>query len=184
MKLYREGFKKLKFFQVPCENAYEICNKVNSELTVMEKKHQNLLQSSTLFDLMPPDSTKMNSCRRELKMLKQIWDFVYAVESCINDWKKTPWKKINTETMNVECKNFGRAIRQLDKDMRVWQPYMYVETILKNLLTSLSAINELQSPSIRDRHWAELMHTTKVSLSNDGWPLYFGQNFKLFYHWQ
>lgn len=162
-KLYREGFKKLAFFKVPCKNVYQMCNQVNLELNIMETQMKNLCDSAALFELNPPDDNKLRQCRKEIRMVKQIWDFVYAVESCVDDWKKTPWKKIDVEAMELECKNYGKQIRQLDKEMRSWNPYMHVEAVLKNLLTSLRAITELQNPAIRERHWIELMHATKVS---------------------
>ncbi|XP_058455827.1 dynein beta chain, ciliary-like isoform X2 [Malaya genurostris] len=166
-KLYREGFKKLPFFKVPCENVYQMCNQVNLELNIMETQMKNLCDSAALFELNPPDDLKLRQCRKEIRMVKQVWDFVYAVESCVNDWKKTPWKKIDVEAMEVECKNYGKQIRQLDKDMRSWNPYQHVEAVLKNLLTSLRAITELQNPAIRERHWIELMHATKVRFRMD-----------------
>ncbi|XP_055624132.1 dynein beta chain, ciliary-like isoform X2 [Toxorhynchites rutilus septentrionalis] len=166
-KLYREGFKKLAFFKVPCENVYQMCNQVNLELNIMETQMKNLCDSAALFELNPPDDNKLRLCRKEIRMVKQIWDFVYAVESCVNDWKKTPWKKIDVEAMEMECKNYGKQIRQLDKDMRTWNPYVHVEAVLKNLLTSLRAITELQNPAIRERHWIELMQATKVRFRMD-----------------
>ncbi|XP_061501815.1 dynein beta chain, ciliary isoform X1 [Anopheles gambiae] len=162
MKLYRDGFKKLPCFKVPCKNVYDICDQVNLELNIMETQLKNLSDSASLFELSPPDDTKLRLCRKEVKMLKQIWDFVYTVESCVNDWKKTSWKKIDVEAMDVECKNYGKQIRQLDKDMRNWAPYLHLEAILKNLMTSLRAITELQNPAIRERHWFELMQATKL----------------------
>lgn len=35
---------------------------------------------------------------------------------------------------------------------------------MKNMLTSLRAVGELQNPAIRERHWRQLMNSTKVSL--------------------
>lgn len=37
-----------------------------------------------------------------------------------------------------------------------------MENILKNLITSMRAITELQNPAIRDRHWLELMKVTRL----------------------
>ncbi len=33
---------------------------------------------------------------------------------------------------------------------------------MKNIMTSLRAVAELQNPAIRDRHWAQLMQATNV----------------------
>lgn len=38
----------------------------------------------------------------------------------IEFWKKSPWKKIDADGMDQECKRFTKDLRQLDKEMRVW----------------------------------------------------------------
>lgn len=131
----------------------------------LEAQQLNLKDSAELFELCSPNSEKLMLCRKELQMIKQLWDFVHVIESSVDDWKKTPWKKIDVEEMEQECKKMAKDIRTLDKAMRTWQPYIYLEKLLKNLVTSLRAITELQNPAIRERHWIELMQATKVNYS-------------------
>lgn len=50
----------------------------------------------------------------------------------------------------------------LDKEMRGWDTYAGLESTVKNTLTSLKAVGELQNPAIRERHWDQLMVSTKV----------------------
>lgn len=47
--------------------------------------------------------------------------------------------------------------------MRSWDTYTSLEATVKNMLTSLRAVGELQNPAIRERHWQQLMRSTKVS---------------------
>lgn len=82
--------------------------------------------------------------------------------SCIDEWKTTPWKKIDVENMEMECKKFAKEIRSFDKELRGWDTFIQLEAVVKNMLTSLRAVTELQNPAIRDRHWKQLMQTTKV----------------------
>lgn len=51
----------------------------------------------------------------------------------------------------------------LDKEMRPWDTYITLEATVKNMLTSLRAVGELQNPAIRERHWNQLMASTKVT---------------------
>lgn len=162
-KLYHENFMRAPFFRVPCLNVYELCDLVHEELSDMEKKVFGLRESAVHFHLNPPEEGKLIQCRKLVKMVKHIWDFFYVVSSCIDDWKMTPWKKINVEDMETECKRFSKDMRNFDKDMKVLKPYSETEAMIKNLLTSLRAITELQNPAIRERHWTELMVATKVS---------------------
>lgn len=55
-----------------------------------------------------------------------------------------------------------QEMKTLDKEVRVWDVYAGLESTVKNLLTSLRAVNELQNPAVRERHWQQLMHTTGV----------------------
>lgn len=133
----------------------------------MEFEIEDLNKSTELFELVPVDDMKLLSCRRDLKMIKQLWDFVLTVDSCMNDWNNTLWKKIDVENMDQECKKYGKELRNLNKEMRNWEPYTYLEGKLKNLITSLRAITELQNPAIRERHWTELMQATQVRFEMD-----------------
>ena len=36
-----------------------------------------------------------------------------------------------------------------------------LENVVKNMLTSLRAVTELQNPAIRERHWQQLMQVSK-----------------------
>ena len=65
--------------------------------------------------------------------------------------------------MDIECKKFAKDVRLLDKEMRIWNTYIELEATVKNMLTSLRAVGELQNPAIRERHWHQLMTSTKVT---------------------
>ncbi|PSN46658.1 Dynein beta chain [Blattella germanica] len=52
----------------------------------------------------------------------------------------------------------------LDKEMRTWDTYISLEATVKNMLTSLRAVGELQNSAIRERHWQQLMKSTKVMI--------------------
>lgn len=58
-------------------------------------------------------------------------------------------------------------IRALDKEMRAWDTYSGLENTVKNMITSLRAVAELQNPAIRDRHWQQLMQATGVKFTMD-----------------
>ncbi|XP_030371689.1 dynein beta chain, ciliary [Scaptodrosophila lebanonensis] len=164
---YRRKFLAKKFFNVPCRNVYELIDEADLEICALEERQKTLAESAVLFELQGPDPGKIELCRSDIKLVKIMWDFAITIESTINDWKKTPWKKIDIENMDQECKKFGRELRGLDKTMRTWEPFIFMEASLKNLMTSLRAVTELQNPAIRDRHWVELMQTTHVKFNMD-----------------
>lgn len=84
------------------------------------------------------------------------------VNTSIDDWKTTKWKDINVEQMDIDCKKFAKDVRSLDKEMKAWDAFVGLDNTVKNMITSLRAVSELQNPAIRDRHWQQLMQATQV----------------------
>jgi dynein heavy chain len=133
----------------------------------MEKNMAKLDKSAQLFEVQLPDFKQLKQCRKEIKMLKCLWDYTVVVRFTFEDWKKTKSKDINADLMDSECKKFSKDLRSLDKEMRAWDVYTGVENDVKNLMTSLRAVTELQNPAIRERHWQELMKATGVKFTMD-----------------
>lgn len=130
----------------------------------MENELASLADQAALFDVQILEYKSLKITRKEIKQIKQLWDFVNIVMSNIDEWKTTPWKKIDVEGMEMELKKYGKEVRQMDKELRGWDVYIQMENIIKNMLTSLRAVTELQNPAIRERHWVQLMQATKVRI--------------------
>ena len=162
---FRRTFTKMKFFKFKCKKPYEYLGQTNKLIMDFEDQMKKLQESSTLFEVPVPEFKTLEQCRKEVKMLKQLWDYIFLVRTSIDEWKTTPWKDIDVENMDMECKKFSKDIRGLDKDMRSWDSFIGLELTVKNMLTSLRAVGELQNPAIRDRHWNQLVVATRVNFS-------------------
>ncbi|XP_058791425.1 dynein beta chain, ciliary [Phymastichus coffea] len=158
---YRDAFRRFEFFKFDCEKPYELLDEAHELISMQERQMQDIQQSASLFEVMVPEFKQLKQCRKELKLLKQLWDYVNIIRSSVEGWKGTPWRKIDVENMDIECKKFAKEIRGLDKEMRPWDTYTSLESTVKNMLTSLRAVGELQNPAIRERHWFQLMKSTK-----------------------
>lgn len=159
---FREKFRQVAPLAYKSTDVYARLDKLNMEVFKMEQECANLQESATLFEVNTPDYKQLKACRREVIMLKQLWDMVDLVHSCIDDWKTTLWKEIDVDNMDIELKKFVKDIRSLDKEMRAWDAFAGIDSTVKNMVTSLRAVGELQNPAIRDRHWQQLMQATKV----------------------
>uniref|UniRef100_A0A670JUX8 Dynein axonemal heavy chain 9 n=1 Tax=Podarcis muralis TaxID=64176 RepID=A0A670JUX8_PODMU len=120
-----------------------------------------------LFEVNVPEYKQLKQCRREVRILKELWDMISIVISSVNDWETTKWREINIENMELECKKFAKDTRSLDKEMRAWDAFSGLDNKVKNILTSLRAVSELQNPAIRERHWNQLMQATGVQFTMD-----------------
>ncbi|CAF2140297.1 unnamed protein product [Rotaria magnacalcarata] len=159
---FREKFRKELPFAYDQAQVYKKLDQGHIDISNMEREMQMLNDSAALFEVTVPDFKQVKQCRKEIKLLKQLWDYVLLVRTTFDDWKKTKWREINAESMDQECKKFAKDIRALDKEMRAWNAYSGLDDAVKNMMTSLRAVTELQNPAIRERHWLELMKATGV----------------------
>ena len=75
------------------------------------------------------------------------------------------WNDINAATLEEEAKTFQKIVRGLPKECRDWDIYRTVDASVKNFLVSVPCVSDLKSPSMRDRHWEQLMEVTKVHIN-------------------
>lgn len=57
-------------FKYPCDNVYQQIDTTDRELVEIELDILRLNDISTVFDLIPPDVSKLVSCRNDLKSVK------------------------------------------------------------------------------------------------------------------
>ncbi|XP_053327234.1 dynein axonemal heavy chain 11-like [Spea bombifrons] len=159
---FRNRFKNETVFRFDADGPYKNLDKTHKNISRLEAEMKTLQSTADLFEVNVPEYKQLRQCRSDIILLKSVWDMVIFVRTSIKDWMKTPWKQINVEQMDMELRRFAKEMKTLDKEMRTWDVYLGLESTVKNLLTSLRAVNELQNPAVRKRHWLQLMSKTGV----------------------
>ncbi|XP_023565616.1 dynein heavy chain 11, axonemal [Octodon degus] len=162
---FRERFRSCSPLGFNAENPYTVLDKANQELEALEQEVEQMQDSACLFEVALPEYKQMKQCRKEIQLLKGLWDVIIYVRRSIDNWTKTQWRQINVEQMDGELRRFAKEIWSLDKAVRVWDAYSGLEGTVKDMKTFLRAISELQSPALRDRHWHQLMTAIGVKFS-------------------
>ncbi|XP_076016721.1 dynein axonemal heavy chain 11 [Genypterus blacodes] len=162
---FRETFKAEAPFGYTAECPYTSILKSEKAVQALEKEVAELQESTKLFDVTIPDYRDIKLCRREITVLKELWDMVVFVQSSVENWTMTKWRQINVDQMDAELRMFAKDIRKLDKEARVWDVYAGLDLYVKNLLTSLRAVSQLQNLAIRERHWVQLIRTIKMDFT-------------------
>ncbi|KNC98871.1 dynein beta chain, flagellar outer arm [Spizellomyces punctatus DAOM BR117] len=162
---FREEFrKKAPFkFDVGQERAYELIDIVHMDVLAMENEAKALKNSCELFELNVPTYRQLGDCRRDIGMLKSVWDVVSLVTLMFEEWRTTLWTAIDTDAMETRCRDLTKELRRMDKEIKAWDVYSGLDQMVKDMITSLRAVGELRSSAIRDRHWKQLMKTTGVT---------------------
>ncbi|KAG7239799.1 hypothetical protein INR49_028387 [Caranx melampygus] len=164
---FREQFRNKGPFRFDSENPYQMLDAFHLQIQEREAVMASLVESASLFEVTVSEYKQLRQCRREVGLLKELWDMITMVDSSMAAWRTTPWREIHVEDMEQECKHFSKDIRSLDKEVRAWEAYTSLDSRVKNLLTSLRAVAELQNPAIRARHWHQLMAATGVRFTMD-----------------
>ncbi|XP_075466168.1 dynein axonemal heavy chain 11-like [Ascaphus truei] len=159
---FRSRFKNETIFRFDADDPYTHLDKTHRNISRLEGEMKKLQDTADLFEVSVPEYKQLRQCRTDIILLKSVWDMVIFVRTSIKDWMKTPWKQINVEQMDMELRRFTKEMKTLDKDIRTWNVYLELESTVKNLLTSLRAVNELQNTAVRKRHWQQLMSKTGV----------------------
>ena len=127
-----------------------------------ETEFDSILAASKLFEVSILEPKILLKCRREIRFSKLLWDYIIIVDAVTDDWKMTPWRRLDTENMDLECKRMAKEVKAMDKDIKTWSLFVYLESIVRHIASSLKSVGELQNPNIKKRHWDELLKGTKI----------------------
>ncbi|XP_050529246.1 dynein beta chain, ciliary-like [Daktulosphaira vitifoliae] len=163
--IFKNNFLLGSQFKWDCKRPYIEVDKAAKNLNELEDLHEKLLSQAILFEIPQPEPNILVPTKKSLKLIKQLWDFVSVVKSWIESWQDTLWKDVDTEIMDIELKRFAKELKGMDKEIREWEVYIRIENMVKNMMTSLRALIELQNPAMKDRHWNELMEVTNVQFT-------------------
>ncbi|XP_056152705.1 dynein axonemal heavy chain 17-like [Lampris incognitus] len=160
---FRKRFRHQPFFFFPCENPLMSLDEAQTDIVVLEQEMAALTESASLFEVNVPDCKQLKACRKEVVLLKELWDTILQIKGNIDNWKTTLWTDINVDDMDIDIKKYLRDIKGLDKEMRAWDAFTGLDSMVSNMMISLQAVGCLKNSAIRQRHWLQLMMATKVN---------------------
>ena len=133
---------------------------IYGSLSTISEEARALNEKQELFELHVSEYIALKRSAEDLDFLKALWDMASSVIYTFDSWKVTLWDKIDVEFLTDECKKLAKDIKTLPKGCRAYDLYKILEEQVKALLTSLPLVSELHHPSMRERHWKQLMKAT------------------------
>lgn len=91
---------------------YERLDEYNKKVVELREDWQELSHTAEIFEYPLTPFKEIDQVQLEMKMLKNLWDYVNVIESNLSEWQKTVWKKLDIESMDVECKRYTRELRR------------------------------------------------------------------------
>jgi len=166
---FREQFQKMAPFKyaVGIDPAYDALAEQWGHIVEYNTAAAKLKELQELYELVAGDYKEIKDSMKEATLLKQVWDVVQLVVFTFMDWRTTLWDNINTDFLTDEAKKLKDVVKKLDKKVRVWDVYKGLEDEVGNMAVALPLIQMLKSPSMRPRHWKELMAVTGTTFTMD-----------------
>lgn len=163
LQQFRKDYREQAPFVYECDvnEAYERIHKQHGAIAQLDAQAQKLNDLERVFELSVSRHRQIGLCRNENGVLKLIWDMVSVVRTQLQEWQRTLWDKIDTDILVEKSKALQKQITKLPKECRGWSVYQGLQSEVKNLLTVLPLVTLLHSPSMSERHWKDLMTSTK-----------------------
>ena len=120
---HRERFRKLSMFKFAAEYPYAEINDAHVELIEMEAYEQELRETAQMFEVNVQEFKQMKASRRDVLLVKELWDLNKLVCTSMDEWIKTLWADINVEIMENDAKRFAKEIRTINKEARGWDVF-------------------------------------------------------------
>jgi dynein heavy chain len=151
--------------------AVERLNRFKAEYSVRDRKWELYKIGESLFGLPETQYPAMVKTKKELGLLETLYGLYVDVHESVDvDWPALPWQDVMSEmeVMTDRMGGFMTRLAKMPKSLRSWEAYSTLKSKLENFEVTLPLLEYLSKPSIKPRHWTELMEITGSQFRIDG----------------
>lgn len=144
-------------YDIKPEIALTLLSGFKATLQEYDMKEATLRKGMTLFQIEEKSLKDRDFLNLEVENLNQLWQV-------INDWCIF-WNKcslphiklVDLKQLDEDSSNFVKRLAKFSKECKEWEVYIRQKDKASQLRKIVPLLQELQTPSIRDRHWKTLM---------------------------
>jgi dynein heavy chain len=165
---FRKNFEK-NGPMVPGIEPKEALNRLrmfSDEYSVRKRKYDSYFAGETLFGLPHQSYPALEETRKEIELLDKLYSLYSKVKDTIGRWREVPWTEIQNEIskMMEQIETFGRDCTKLPGVLKTWDAYKELKQEIDDMTEILPLVEALAKPSIRPRHWDEVIGLTKEDI--------------------
>jgi dynein heavy chain len=165
---FRKNFEK-NGPMVPGIEPKEALNRLrmfSDEYSVRKRKFDSYYAGETLFGLPHQSYPALEETRKEIELLDKLYSLYSKVKDTIARWREIPWSEIQNEIskMTEQIEVFGRDCTKLPGVLKTWDAYKELKQEIDDMTEILPLVESLAKPSIRPRHWDEVIALTKEEI--------------------
>jgi len=165
---FRKNFEK-NGPMVPGIEPKEALNRLrmfSDEYSVRKRKYDSYFSGETLFGLPHQSYPALEETRKEIELLDKLYSLYSKVKDTIGRWREVLWTEIQNEIskMTEQIDVFGRDCMKLPGVLKGWDAYKELKQEIDDMTEILPLVEALAKPSIRPRHWDEVIGLTKEDI--------------------
>ncbi|KAJ0395717.1 hypothetical protein P43SY_006365 [Pythium insidiosum] len=130
-----------------------------AEQTLFQRK-QHIAEILECDDVVAPCQKALQAMQRTLDHAHQLWESIADVTRKIDLSKEIPWSMIDGVVLEEEAKAFMTLVKAVNKEIRDCDAFRHFERLVREFLSTCPLFQALRHPSMRRRHWLELIRVT------------------------
>ncbi|RLN66518.1 hypothetical protein BBP00_00002156 [Phytophthora kernoviae] len=147
------------------------------------RSRQNALKKGLeIFGIEESKNEGFVQTEKELELLQQIWALSDEWEIVWASWKNKVFYEIEVETMESTAAQFFKKVVKYGKDMKSWTVWSSMKTKIEQFRQTLPLIQDLKSPALRARHWAQLKEEMGKTFDTESTSFTLERVFSLGFH--
>lgn len=151
----KEALNRLRMFQ--------------DEFSIRNRKFNSYNSGEVLFGLPNQSYPDLERTSKEIELLDKLYNLYSKVKDTMARWKDIPWSEIQVEYQNMvdQTETFDKDCAKLPKVLRTWDAYKELKQQIEDFSQIIPLVEALAKPSIRPRHWEQIMEMTKEEIPYD-----------------
>ncbi|RLN72009.1 hypothetical protein BBJ28_00019305, partial [Nothophytophthora sp. Chile5] len=136
--------------------ARQILVEFEKKMETTRSRQSALKKGLEIFGIEESKNEGFAQTEKEIALLQQIWTLADEWEVVWASWKNKVFYEIEVETMETSAAQFFKKVVKFGKDMKNWTVWSSMKTKIEQFRQTLPLIQDLKSPALRARHWAQL----------------------------
>jgi len=182
VKDFRHNFET-KGPTVPGLEPREALNRLrmfSDEYSIRKRKYDSYYSGETLFGLPHTQYPMLVKTASEIEILDKLYGLYSKVKDTIAKWREIPWSEVvnEIEKMIETIDGFSRDCTKLPGSLKQWDAYKELKQEIDDMTEILPLVTALAKPSIRNRHWDEVIELVKQDIPYESETFTLSQLFK------
>ena len=151
------------------DNAYKIMDEFYERTIKFEEEKKKNNDMELLLKIPLSTNKQISDCMNDLKLLKQLWDYIAYLHKIFENWKLIKMDKVNANNLSDDIGELKKALKlNVKKEIKTNYPaYAALYKKTNEMDDTIQCIMLLKDKAIKPRHWKHLNQIIKKTIPYD-----------------